>query len=79
MKSEGNKTNVSERTTYNFKLNTSYFLIGWSDLYLFPEISSTHTHKQTKKKVRKKLPNVSSIHHFTSFWNILIFSGVEKS
>ena len=54
------------------KLTPLYFLIGLSDLYLFPEIPSTHT--QDKKHKRNKLPVVSSRRHFTSFWNILIFS-----
>ena len=78
MKSEGNKTNVSERITYNFKIDTSS-LSDWMVRSLpFPRnILHTHT-KQNKtnkqKNKRNKLPIVSSIHHFTSFWNILMFS-----
>ena len=79
MKSEGNKTNVSERITYNFKIDTS-LLSDWMVRSLpFPRnILHTHTKqnkKQNKQKnKRNKLPIVSSIHHFTSFWNILMFS-----
>ena len=79
MKSEGNKTNVSERITYNFKIDTS-LLSDWMVRSLpFPRnILHTHTNqnkKQNKQKnKRNKLPIVSSIHHFTSFWNILMFS-----
>lgn len=75
MKSEGNKTNVSEGQHTVSKSTPLYFLIGWWDLYLFPEISSIQTqNKQKKKHKRNKLPIVFSIHHFTSFWNILMCS-----
>lgn len=72
MKSEGNKTNVSERTTYNFKIDTA-LLSDWVIRSLpFPR-NTLHTH--TRQKTQEEQTSCClSRRHFTSFWNILIFS-----
>lgn len=73
MKSEGNKTNVSEGQHTVSKSTPLYFLIGWSDLYLFPEISSIHTQNKKKKTQEEQ---TSYCLFYTSFHFLLEYFNV---
>ena len=79
MKSEGNKTNVSERITYNFKIDTS-LLSDWMVRSLpFPRnILHTHTkqYKKQNKQKKKQEEQTSYCLFYTSFHFLLEYFNV---